>query len=84
MRCAQWVEAQRRYQLPLYAQAFVAAELLIELRAVPALVRYFEHFKTTSEHERAFVDAFGLERAAFDRLFLRRWHETVAQFRARR
>ena len=80
----QWVEAQRRYQLPLYAQAFVAAELLIEMRGVPALVRYFEHFKTTSEHERAFADAFGLDRAAFDRPFLRRWHETVAQFRARR
>lgn len=80
----QWVEAQSRYQLPLYAQAFVAAELLIEMRGVPALVRYFERFTTTRDHERAFADAFGLERAAFDRLFLRRWHESVAQFRARR
>jgi hypothetical protein len=80
----QWVEAQERYQSPLYAQAFVAADLLIEIRGVPAVIGYFERFRTTSDHERAFADAFGLERAAFDRLFARRWHETVAQVRASR
>jgi len=80
----QWVAAQRRYETPLYAQAFIAAELLIELRGVPFIIGYFERFKATSEHERAFADAFGLERAAFERVFVRRWHETVAQVRARR
>lgn len=80
----QWVEAQRQYEAPLYAQAFIAAELLIEMRGVPAMIGYFEQFKTTTEHERAFEDAFGLDRAAFDRIFVRRWHETVARFRAAR
>ncbi len=79
----QWVEAQRRYETPLYAQAFIAAELLIEMRGVPAIIGYFERFRTTSEYERAFADAFGLERAVFDRVFVRRWHETVAQVRAK-
>ena len=78
----QWVEAQGRYESPLYAQAFVAAELIIEMRGVPAIIGYFERFKTTTAHERAFADAFGMERAAFDHLFARRWHETVAQVRA--
>lgn len=80
----QWVGAQRRYETPLYAQAFVAAELLIEMRGVPAIIAYFERFRVTSDYERAFAEAFGLERAAFHRPFIRRWHETVAQFRARR
>jgi hypothetical protein len=80
----QWVDAQSRYEAPLYAQAFLAAELLIEMRDVPAVVRYFERFREAREHQRAFADAFGLERAAFERLFLRRWREAVAQFSARR
>jgi hypothetical protein len=80
----QWVDAQQRYEVPLYAQAFIAAELLIEMRGVPAIIGYFERFRTTTEHERAFADAFGLERPAFDRVFVRRWHETLVQFRARR
>lgn len=79
----QWVEAQGRYEAPLYAQAFIAAELLVDTHGVPAVVGYFERFRDTSEHERAFVEAFGLERAAFERMFMRRWHETVSQFRAR-
>lgn len=80
----QWVDAQRRYEVPLYAQAFIAVELLIEMRGIPAIIDYFERFGTTSDYERAFVDAFGLERAAFDPVFVRRWHETVGQVRARR
>jgi hypothetical protein len=79
----QWVEAQKRYEL-LYPQAFIAAELLIEQRGVPAIVSYFERFRTTRDHQRAFTDAFGLDRAAFERDFVRRWRETVARFRARR
>ena len=74
----QWVEAQSRYEAPLYVQAFIAAELLIEMRDVPTVVRYFERFRATNEHQRSFAEAFGLERAAFERLFMRRWRETVA------
>jgi hypothetical protein len=54
------------------------------MKGVPTVVDYFERFKATDQHERAFADAFGLERKAFDRAFVRRWHETLAQFRARR
>lgn len=80
----QWVEAQGRYDVPLYAQAFVAAELLIEMRGVPAMIRYFEYFKQSKDHRRAFTDAFGLEPLAFERLFMRRWQETVTRVRALR
>ena len=38
----QWVEAQGRYDTPLYAQAFIAAELLVEKQGVAAMIRYFE------------------------------------------
>jgi hypothetical protein len=80
----QWVEAQGRYEAPLYAQAFIAAELLIEMRGVPAIVRYFERFKDTSEHQRPFAEAFGLERAAFERALVRRWRDTLSRFSAGR
>jgi hypothetical protein len=80
----QWVDAQRRSQAPLYAQAFIAAELIIEMRGVPAVIAYFERFKTTRDHQRAFTEAFEMERAEFDRAFARRWRETIARFRLRR
>ncbi len=80
----QWVDAQRRSQAPVYAQAFIAAELLIEMRGVPAVIGYFERFRTTREHQRAFTDAFKIERAEFDRAFARRWRETIARYRLRR
>jgi hypothetical protein len=74
----EWVEAQGQYEAPLYVQAFIAAELLVELRGVAAIVRYFERFRTTTEYRLAFAEAFGLDRADFERLFVRRWHETVS------
>jgi hypothetical protein len=77
----QWVEAQQRYEAPLYTQAFIAAELLVEMRGVAAMLRYFEYFKTAQDRQRAFVDAFGLEPAAFERTFTRRWQESVARAR---
>jgi hypothetical protein len=80
----QWVEAQRRYQAPVYAQAFIAAEQLVEMRGVPAVIRYFEQFKSSQDRHRAFVDAFGIDPAAFERAFVRRWHETVSRARVQR
>ena len=80
----QWVEAQQRYDVPLYAQAFIAAELLVEMRGVAAAVEYFERFKATQDSRRAFVESFGLDRAAFERAFSRRWHETVSRARGQR
>ena len=75
----QWVEAQSRYDTPLYAQAFIATELLVEKHGVPAMIRYFESFRSTQDYERAFADAFGLDRPSFERLFMRRWQATVGQ-----
>jgi hypothetical protein len=79
----QWVDAQGRYEAPLYAQAFIAVELLIEMRDVPSIIRYFERFKATDDHRRAFADAFAMEREAFERLFMRRWRETISEWRNR-
>ena len=75
----QWVEAQGRYDAPLYVQAFLAAELLIELHGVPAVIRYFELFKNSQDRERAFRETFGVDRASFARQFMRRWRETLVQ-----
>src|SRR5687768_13735209 len=67
----QWVEAQQRYEA-LYAQAFIAAELLVEMRGAPAVVQYFERFRDTQDRRAAFAGAFGLEPAAFELAFVRR------------
>jgi hypothetical protein len=80
----QWVTAQGRYEVPLYVQAYIAAELLIEMRGVPAVITYFEWFKDSQDRERAFVESFGVTPAAFERLFQRRWHETVSRWSALR
>ena len=80
----QWVDAQRRYQVPLYAQAFIAAELLVEMRGAPAVVQYFERFRNTQDRRAAFAAAFGLEPAGFELAFVRRWRETVSRAAAQR
>lgn len=80
----QWVDAQGRVEAPVYTQAYIAAEMLIEMRGVPAVVRYFERFKTTTDYRTAFAEAFGLERGEFERLFARRWREALAEAAAGR
>ncbi len=79
---AQWAEAQRRAPA-LYAHAFLGAELLVQQHGVPAVVRYFESFKTTNDRHRAFAEAFGLELRAFERVLAIRWHQTIGQLRTR-
>ena len=79
---AQWAEAQRRAPA-LYAHAFLGAELLVQQHGVPAVVRYFESFKTTKDRHRAFVEAFGLELRAFERVLAIRWHQTIGQLPSR-
>ena len=78
----QWAEAQSR-ALALYAQAFLAAELLIQQHGVHAIVHYFELFRTTKDRHRAFVDAFGVELRTFEGTLARRWHQTIGHLRAR-
>ena len=79
---AQWAEAQRRAPA-LYAQAFLGAELLVQQHGVPAVVRYFESFRTTTDRHRAFVEAFGVELRAFERVLAIRWHQTIGLLRNR-
>ena len=79
---AQWAEAQARGRA-LYAQAFLGAELLIQQHGVPAVVHYFELFRTTKDRHRAFVDAFGVELRTFEGMLARRWHQTIGHLRAR-
>jgi hypothetical protein len=77
----QWVAAQDRFEAPLYTQAFVAAEMLVEMRGVPAFLEYFRRFSGTAERGRVFEEAFAIERAEFARAFARRWKETAARAR---
>jgi hypothetical protein len=79
---AQWAEAQQRAPA-LYAQAFLGAELLVQQHGVPAVVRYFESFKTTTDRHLAFVETFGVELRAFERVLAMRWHQTIGQLRNR-
>ena len=79
---SQWVEAQS-HAPALYAQAFLGAELLVQQHGVLAVVRSFESFKTTKDRHRAFVEAFGLELRAYERVLAIRWHQTIGQLRTR-
>ena len=80
----QWVEAQQRYEVSVYAQAFIAAELLVEMRGRRLWCRYFERFRHTQDSRAAFAGAFGLEPVAFELAFVRRWRETVSRATAQR
>jgi hypothetical protein len=51
--------------------------------AAPAVGGYFQRFKTTTDHQRAFIESFGMSRSTFERDLMRRWRQTVAQYRAR-
>ncbi len=77
----QWVEAQRRYDLPLYALAFIAAELLVDTHGIATLIEYFERFATTEDRHAAFTASFGVDLPAFERQFQARWHQAVVRRR---
>jgi hypothetical protein len=77
----QWGAAQTRYRVPLYAQAFAAAELLIERHGREAVIAYFARFRTSQAREMNFRDAFGVSLEAFERQFQARWLQVVAQAR---
>ena len=77
----QWGAAQTRYRVPLYAQAFAAAELLIERHGHAAVVDYFGRFRTSQARAMNFREAFGVSLEAFERQFQARWLQLVAQGR---
>jgi hypothetical protein len=74
-----WAAAQHRYDLPLYTQAFVAAELLHETYGTEAILRYFRLFGTSMDKDANFVEAFGVTLDEFDREFMARWHLVLSQ-----
>jgi hypothetical protein len=78
---AQWTSAQPRAGIPLYLQAFVAAEWLDERHGRAAVVRYFSLFAGSQEREAHFEQAFGYSLADFDRAFGARWQAVLAQAR---
>jgi hypothetical protein len=77
----EWAAAQGRYDVPLYSQAFVAAELLHERHGTEALVRYFRLFGTSMDKDANFTQAFGMTLDEFDRDFMGRWHLVLSQVR---
>lgn len=77
----EWAVAQGRYDLPLYTQAFVAAELLHELRGTEAILQYFRLFAASDDKDANFARAFGLTLDEFDREFVARWHLVLSQVR---
>jgi nucleotide-binding universal stress UspA family protein len=65
-----WVAlAQRGGQEPIYAQALLAAELLLDRHGVPAAIEYFTLFASSDDRLANFRQAFGEELSDFDRAF---------------
>jgi hypothetical protein len=77
----QWAEAQTLFDVPVYSQAFVGAELLLERHGRDALVRYFELFGESMDKDANFHRAFGMTLDEFDREFAARWQVVLAQTR---
>jgi hypothetical protein len=52
-----WLQSRGRPST--YGQAFLAVDLLIEQKSVPAIVEYFRLFRESNDRERNFLTAFG-------------------------
>ena len=76
-----WVDAQTRFDVPVYSQAFVAAELLLEQHGRDAIIRYFQLFGQSMDKDANFREAFGLTLDEFDREFAGRWQLVLTQTR---
>lgn len=76
-----WVEAQTRFDVPVYSQAFVAAELLLDRYGRDAIIRYFQLFGQSMDKDANFSKAFGLTLEEFDREFAGRWQLVLTQTR---
>lgn len=62
----QLVALAARDDIAPYAQAFLAADLLVERHGLPAVVRYFELFATSRDRLGNFAAAFGESLPAFE------------------
>lgn len=62
-----WVAlAQRRGQEPIYAQALLAVEFLIERHGVQAVIEYFKLFASSNDRRANFRQAFAEDLATFE------------------
>jgi hypothetical protein len=65
-----WVAlAQRFGQEPIYAQALLSAEFLLERHGVPAALNYFARFASSDDRLANFREAFGEDLAKFEEAF---------------
>jgi hypothetical protein len=65
-----WERNGKRHSLdPLYDQAFLATELLVELHGLPAVLDYFHRFARSDDSLANFRAAFGEERQHFEATF---------------
>jgi hypothetical protein len=76
---AQWVQAQPRHEIPLYAQAYVASEMLIESKGLEAMRRYFELSRPATQPDANFAEAFGLTLSQFESSFGQRWLRVIVE-----
>jgi hypothetical protein len=68
----QFVALAGRDDIAPYAQAFVAADLLVERHGLPAIIRYFELFAASTDRVGNFRAAFGEDIATFEAALLTR------------
>jgi hypothetical protein len=77
----EWAAAQTKFDVPVYAQAFVAAELLHERHGAEAIIDYFRLFGTSMDKDANFREAFGMTLEEFDMEFAGRWQLVLMQTR---
>jgi hypothetical protein len=74
----QWVAAQRAYHdVPLYTQAFLGAELLIERYGFEKLSEYFARFASSDDRLANFRATFARPLSDFQRAFEERWSQEL-------
>ena len=61
-----WVRASERYSDTMYGLAFVAVDVLLERRGMPAVIDYFRRFATSDDRRTNFAAAFGEDLESFE------------------
>jgi len=61
-----WVRASERYSDTMYELAFVAVDVLLERRGMPAVIDYFRRFATSDDRRSNFAAAFGEDLESFE------------------
>ena len=61
-----WVRASERYKDTMYGLAFVAVDVLLERRGMPAVIDYFRRFATSDDRRTNFAAAFGENLESFE------------------